>query len=167
MFAPLVLVTLSCYMPFSLVGEPVWHKDYATARMHGMTANKPLVVIIGSGNRGWDSVSKDGALSKPVQRLLVESYICVYLDTYDEKSKQLAHEFEVESTGVVISNRDGSIQAFRHEGNISNDDLERYLDRYADPFFVARGTESPLQERTSYYHPGTGINFGIAPVCRT
>jgi hypothetical protein len=101
--------------------------------------------------------------------LLIEHYICVYVDAEEEKGKDLALAFEITVTGLVISNRDGSIQAFRHEGTIGNEELERYLDRYADPFFVARATETPLQERSSYYHPAPGsyLTPVSAPICRT
>lgn len=170
MFASLWLVALVGILPISPVaGEPVWYRDYSIARQQGVTANKPLMVIIGSGQQGWNTLSKEGAWSKGVQHLLAESYICVYVDTEEEKGKQLATAFEVVASGLVISNRDSSIQVFRHEGSIGNDDLERFLDRYADPFFIARATETPLQERTSFYYqpPAAGFGHSPAPVCRT
>src|SRR5947209_8370400 len=113
MFASLVYFALSGIMPVSFVaGEPIWFKDYGVARQHGVTASKPLIVLIGSGERGWDRVSKDGSWSKEVQQLLMENYVCVYVDVDEEKGKELASAFEVGSTGLVISNRDGSIQVF-------------------------------------------------------
>ena len=170
MFASLTTLALAGILPvLPVAGEPAWFQDYSAARQQGITANKPLIVIIGTGQRGWSTVAKDGAWSKSVQQLLADSYICVYVDTEEEKGKQLATAFEVEGSGLVISNRDGSIQVFRHEGSISNEHLERFLDRYADPFFIARATETPLQERTSFYYqpPATGFGHGPAPVCRT
>lgn len=170
MFASLTLFALSGIMPLSpAVGQPFWFTDYGVARYQGVTANKPLMVVIGSGKNAWDAMSKEGGWSKEVQQLLVQNYICVYVDSEDEKGKELASAFEIAATGLVISNRDGSIQAFRHEGSISNEHLERYLDRYADPFFVARATETPLQERSSYYYqaPGSYLSPVASPLCRT
>jgi hypothetical protein len=42
----------------------------------------------------------------------------------------------------VISDSNGQVQAFRHEGNLRTEDLLRHLRRYADPQRIATATES-------------------------
>src|SRR5437879_6195837 len=122
MFGSLAVFALSGIMPLSPVAvEPNWMKDYSLARQQGVTASKPLMVVIGTGIRGWDKVSQEGGLSKGVQQVLADSYVCVYLDTNDQKGKALAAVFEVHGRGMIISNRDASVQAFRHEGALNND----------------------------------------------
>ena len=170
MFASLAVFALSGIMPVSSVaGEPTWIKDYSLARQHGATANKPVLVVVGSGSRGWDKVSQQGGLSKAVQQVLAESYVCVYLDMQEQKGKALADVFEVHGRGMIISTRDASSQAFRHEGTLKNDELEWYLKRYADPFYVAKATEAPARRIQYYSGPmiGTSLTPASAPVCRT
>jgi hypothetical protein len=49
--------------------------------------------------------------------------------------------------GIVISSRKGDLQAFRHEGDLSNAQLVRYLRKYADPAYVVRAThENPSRK---------------------
>ena len=168
MFVSLAIFALAGIVPVSSVaGGPSWSKDYAEARQQGVSVNKPLIVVIGSGKRGWDQVSRDGGLSKGVLQVLADSYVCVYVDTEDEKGKSLASAFEVQGAGLVISNRDGSVQAFRHEGSLNNEDMERYLRRYADPQFVARSTETFEQYRVSYYYNQLYAAPAAATPCQT
>src|SRR5207302_6334215 len=53
--------------------------------------------------------------------------------------------------GLVLSDRRGDNQAFRHEGTLADADLERQLRKYSDPDRVVRRTESGAVATTSYY----------------
>src|SRR4051794_9148200 len=88
----------------SVPGEPWLLKDYGLARQQGVRANKPLVVLIGSGKQGWKQVSQDGQLDKDIRRVLSKNYVCLYVDTTQEAGKALAEAFDVgDGPGVVIS----------------------------------------------------------------
>src|SRR5262249_47736318 len=62
-----------------------------------------------------------------------------------------ARDFEVsEGVGLIISDRTGQLQAFRHEGTLAGDDLTSYLERYSATGRVAQTTETHQSQRTSY-----------------
>jgi hypothetical protein len=148
----------------ALTGGPVWLKDYPAARQQSVQANKPLAVFIGAGKQGWQEVSQDGRLDKDVLKILSADYVCVYVDVNQAAGKELAGEFEVaEGPGLIISNRQAKLQAFHHEGSLSNQDIERYLRRFAAPDVVVQYTETKPLNRTSYYQqapqPAAPVNY--------
>jgi hypothetical protein len=60
----------------------------------------------------------------------------------------LARDFEInEFRGIVISNSTGELQAFRHEGNLRNEDLTYYLERFSDPNLAVSHTQTNPPER--------------------
>ena len=152
----------------SVANEPLLHKNYSLARMQSLSVNKPVAVLIGSGERGWEGISQEGKLDPDVRKLLSAEYVCVYVDMTRDAGKELAGAFEVtEGPGLVVSNRQGTLQAFRHEGSLSNEDLERHLRRFADPNVVVQNTETATPARY-YQQPAqqAPVNFGYAPVFR-
>jgi hypothetical protein len=119
--------------------EVAWSADYDTARQAVQTEKKPLAVFLGSGENGYDKVCRDGALSKEAQEALANSYVCLYVDMSTEAGKRLADAFEItRPAGLVISNRNGSKQAFHHDGALAAAQLDRALTRFADPNQVVR-----------------------------
>src|SRR3954452_25158005 len=127
----------------SASAEPSWQGSYAEAVRKGKAAHKPLAVFLGNGVRGWEALGEEGRLSGPVKGLLQAHYVCVYVDCDTGEGQDLAASFAMaEGPGLVISDRGGDEQAFRHEGSLPNDDLERNLRRYADPERVVRRTET-------------------------
>jgi hypothetical protein len=158
MYTSVMLLALSGYAaPMGAAPEsPSWLDDYAQAREEGERHKKPLAVFFGSGQAGWDQVSKDGKLGREVRDVLGSDYVCVYVDTSKESGKELASTFEIQdSKGLVISDRGGKLQAFRHQGKLAGEDLQRYLTKYADPEHVARTTESTVREDIRYYPPAS------------
>ncbi len=138
--------------PTAATDGPAWHEEYRQARQAGQKEAKPLAVFIGSGKAGWDQVSREGGLAPDVKDVLRQKYVCLYVDTDREAGKKLAAAFEMESgPGIVISARDGELQAFRHEGDLRNRDLAEYLNRYADPGRAVTTTETHLQGYASRY----------------
>jgi len=102
-----------------------------------------LAVFIGTGSSGWENASKEGALGKQVKEILASEYVCVYLDTKNEEGRRLAKAFSISSgTGLVLSDKSGKLQAFRHDGDLEPSELQTYLNRYADPDRVAATTET-------------------------
>jgi hypothetical protein len=136
---------LALLLGFTSFADPVapsWQADYGVARKQAVSANRPLVVFIGPGAKGWDKVSTEGALSAEVNQLLAMRYVALYVDTDTPEGKKLAADFGVNRpSGLIISTRTGDVQAFFHEGTLQNRDLLRYLVRFADPNRVIRGTE--------------------------
>lgn len=171
MYTSILVFALSGLAPSADAGgSPSWLTDYSAAGKQSASEKKPLVVFFGSGKAGYDKLSSEGKLPVAAAAILESKYVCLHIDTSTEHGKRLAELFEVsEGVGVVISDRTGEVQAFRHEGSLANADLVRYLQRDSDPNWVVRTTESnPGNERVSYYGPA----YSPAPAytagyCRT
>jgi hypothetical protein len=137
-------------------GGPDWLTDYSQARKQGRSAGKPLAVFIGSGQRGYEKVSEEGKLSPEARRLLQKKYVCVYLDTGTAAGRRLASLFKIKKgTGLVLSTRQGDSQAFNYSGTLSDDELSRCLEHFADPNLVARATVNSPYELVSYGSPAS------------
>jgi hypothetical protein len=137
-----------------------WESSYSQGQQQATTQKKPLVVVFGPGPEGWTKVVKAEAPAQEVTKLLAEKYVCVYVDTNSPQGQKLAQDFAVSGgVGLVISNRNGSSQAFWHQGDLSNHHMIHYLAKYADPAVVVSQTETAYTQRTSYYPQG---NFAPA-----
>ena len=129
--------------------SPSWANDYWRALKQGQLEQKPLAVFVGSGQEGYRSVARERNLPGSVQSL-ARNYVWVYLDTTTPGGQELARDLNItKGTGLVISDRTGTLQALHHDGDLAVADLERHLERFADPGFVVQTTESNV--RTSYY----------------
>jgi hypothetical protein len=128
--------------------EPGWITDYGEAKKLSEMERKPIAAFVGSGVKGWNDISREGRLESDTGRLLAKSYVCLYVDTATEEGRRLARAFEIsQSRGIVISNSNGKLQAFRHEGNLRNEDLTYYLERFSNPDLVVSHTETNPPER--------------------
>jgi hypothetical protein len=131
---------------------PTWVTDYAAARKQGATASKPLAVFLGSGKAGYQQVIRGGELNPNSNRMLAANYVPVYIDTSTEAGQRLARDFEMPGgRGLVISDRTGQLQAFRHQGELTDQDLAAYLQRYADGNRLVATTETATGSRASFY----------------
>jgi hypothetical protein len=152
MFTTTLVVALAGFVASTTVGSPRWHADYGAARQLGQQTSKPLAVFVGSGKDGWNRVSQEGELGKAVRQLLAKNYICVYVDTELQNGRQLASVFEIpKGKGLVVSDQTGKYQAFYHKGDLPNEQLLRYLGKYAEPNRIVRLTETNPQEPERYY----------------
>jgi hypothetical protein len=168
MYTSVVLLALTSALAHEelVPGRPAWLNDYSVASQRGLAQHRPLAVFIGTGESGWHEISKDGSLGAEVTELLASHYVCVYLDTNKKEARQLANSFAIaDSVGLVLSDRSGKLQAFRHEGELGATELRNYLRRYADPERVALTTETKddLQPRPVVPVQPT---FRYAPVTR-
>ncbi|MGE3804005.1 MAG: hypothetical protein AB7K24_04955 [Gemmataceae bacterium] len=151
------------------VGAPadaqVWQTSYATAQQQAIQARKPLVVVFGAGNEGWKKLNRDGDPAGNIADTFATEYVCLYVDTATEAGKKLAQQFQINNLGIVISNRAGDLQAFRHEGDLSRAALDRYLKRFADPDLVVTTTVTNPgdEEHKSFYQ---GAPAGYCPSCQ-
>jgi hypothetical protein len=161
MCTAVVLLALSGFTASAIPDEPRWLDDYGKARQQGRLQEKPLAVFIGSGTTGWDQVTREGSLGKKAGKLLAANYVCLYVNTREEAGQRLASALDISTgPGLVISNHTGALQAFRHEGDLSKQDLEAYLRRFADPDRAVTQTETRGQRRTSYYSGPSGATMG-------
>jgi len=162
MYTSMMLLALSGW--FAPVAHdlesPHWQNDYTAASQQGVKEKKPLAVFIGSGLSGWEKVGRAGKLGKTAQETLAAQYVCLYVDASTEDGKRLARAFDIPNgLGVIISDRSGETQAFHHQGDLSGDDLNFRLKKYADPSHIVRSTESNSSERISNYPPVPGSGF--------
>jgi hypothetical protein len=168
MYTSLLLLALSSVTP-AADSAPAWQTDYAAAREIGAAKQKPLVVVLGAGAQGWKKLDRDGSLSAEAKQILAEKYICVHIDTATAKGKTLADQFEMEDgLGIVISDRSGKLQAFRHEGDLADNSLVNYLNRYGAPDYVVLATESNPGKGShggSYYGSGSCGSCGSYGSC--
>jgi hypothetical protein len=109
-----------------------WHHDYQTAYRIAAEQKKPLVVFLGHGENGISKLINDGTIDGLDTKTLDQSYVSLYIDSDAAKGKALAQSFEM-TEGVIISDRSGSLQAVRHEGAISKNELSQILTTYAQP----------------------------------
>jgi hypothetical protein len=145
MYTSVVLVAVTSLLAHeALVPErPAWLFDYSLAAQQGIARQKPLAVFIGTGSTRWEELSKEGTLGKQVKEILASHYVCVYLDTNKEEGRRLAKAFSISTgAGLVISDKSGKLQAFRHDGDLVSSEMQSYLTRYADPDRVAVTTET-------------------------
>ena len=163
MYTSLVALALSgCFPHAEDLSTPAsWQSDYRSAWTKGHAEQKPLALLFGSGTRGWEKLSKEGELGKEAMRLLESKYVCVYVDTSIQDGNRLATGFQLgDGPGLVLSDRTGDLQAFRYQGKLSNEEMERFLQKYADPERVVSTTETSVTEVRSYYPP----SMASAPV---
>jgi hypothetical protein len=149
------LVVLSSLLGDGL--EPNWQSVYHDAQSLNSAQKKPMALIFGTGPQGWRQVAQEGKLEPPALQLLASNYVCVYVDTSTRSGKSLAAMFEIQrDQGVVLSDRNGAKQAFWHQGQLSNQSLTRYLQKYADSQVDVTTTETVNMSRTSYYPSSNG-----------
>jgi hypothetical protein len=130
----------------NLSPTPTWLTDYGTAQQRVTAVGKPLAVFVGSGQEGWGKVLKDGALDPALNRLLVDKFVCLYVDTATTTGRALASSFEVATRGLIISDSKGTAQAYSLSGALTKAELAQTLEKYADSGRTLQGTETVVRE---------------------
>ena len=111
---------------------------------------KPVAVFLTRGQNVSTLVS--GGLNEQAKSLLASNYIPVMVDTSTPEGQRLARAFEIrEGQGLVLSDRGGARQAFWLQGSLTNQDLIRNLEKFANQTDI-RMTE--VAGRSSMYAPG-------------
>jgi hypothetical protein len=132
-----------------------WQSDYASVLKQAAKERKPVAVFFASGATGWEKLGRDGGVQREAKRILAESYVCLYVNVASAQGRRIAEAFRMPGAlGLVLSNRSGTLQVFRHEGDLANRDLLAYLQRYADPNRVIGSTETNPATYSSFYGPG-------------
>lgn len=136
--------------------ELTWWRDYSVAQERGIKEQKPLAVFVGAGQGGYHELAKEGPLNDTVKRILAEKYVCVYVDTKSRSQESLAKALEVtQGKGLILSDRSGNIQAFHHDGQISEAELAKQLEHFSAPAVEIRATLSNANQNVSYYPAGS------------
>jgi hypothetical protein len=134
------------------VPAPSW-QTYSQAGRLALEEKKPMAVFLGTGQRGWEQVA--GRLDTEAEKVLAAGYVCAYVDINTPEGKNLSQAFEMKNgIGVVLSDRKGENQVYRHEGTLSQTDLVRQLIRHS------------TSTRTSLY-PGETTVMGAASMGAT
>lgn len=120
--------------------EIAWKRSYQEGRQQGQKASKPLAVFVGSGSVPG-KVIPEGSRSSAIRKILADHYICVYLDADRADQQRLIGELGISSKqGLVLSDRTGNLQAYFHDGALSEGELAHQLSTFADPAVVVRTT---------------------------
>lgn len=133
--------------------SPNWNGSYVDARQQA-AGNKPLAVVFGSGQDGWSKLVR----SDDAKKLLSDEFVCVYVDVASDAGKKLASSFGITGTsGVVLSDRSGAVQAYWHNGDLPESTLVRSLRKYSDRQVVVNTTERESTAQVSFYPSQPGV----------
>jgi hypothetical protein len=145
--------------------DPAWLTDYAKAYRQAAAEQRPMALVFGKGADGWRQLVGGGSLASEARQTLSKNYVPCYVDTLTPIGQAVAERFGMDgSVGIVLSDRTGGLQAFRHEGTLSADALEAYLTRYADPNRVVATTDTnPPVTPNSYYPPVAPASYYPPP----
>ncbi|OAI48108.1 hypothetical protein AYO44_07915 [Planctomycetaceae bacterium SCGC AG-212-F19] len=165
MYTSIVLFALTGFGTAAETVAPSWQTNYAEAKKQGVTDKKPLAVVIGSGQDGWQKLVRGGSLGADQKQLLANSYVCLYADLATEEGKRLAQTLQIgKGVGLVISDHTGNLMAFHHEGDLEAKALTGYLQKYSDPERVVRQTDTnPGSEFRAYYPPAAPAQPAYRP----
>lgn len=149
----LAVMAVSGMLSANLSVQPAWQTDYKAALTLSVKEQKPLAVFITKGS------PKNLDLPEAAAKVLKANYIVVSINTEDALGKKQAEAFEM-TEGVVISDKTGSKQALRIEGQTAPADLPQTLERLAAATQVVttevQGAPSVASTVVpSYYAPST------------
>jgi len=127
MFSSLAVAALTGFLATTVPGQPAWQTDYSKARALSIELKKPVAVFLAPG--GSDKLVS-GGIGDDAARLLKDGYVCLSVDTATPAGRDLATAFRM-SEGLVISDKTGGLQALRHDGSVTKDQLAGYLSRFS------------------------------------
>jgi hypothetical protein len=155
---------------------PTTETSYAVARQQAVTAKKPLAVFVG---KGMSSIREKLAKLDPrTRRVLSQEFVVVAIDRETPQGTRLAKDLEIKSEGVVISDRSTNLQAYSHEGDVEDDQLQLALVKYSAPDVEVKMTESNIQSTpvvtpsvaapaaVPSYYSSPYTTYGSCPNCR-
>jgi hypothetical protein len=163
MYTSLFCLALAVAAPPGEKTSPEWLTTYGQAQRLGQTSNKPLAVFMAPGKDGWKRLSREGKLSEEGLKDLANGYVCCFLDTTTDEGKKWAKAFEMSSgLGVVLSDRSGDTQAYRHEGSLDGSSLASTLSTYSGRT-VSRTSHYPAESSASPTTTIQGRIYGSSP----
>lgn len=127
MMLSLTLTALTGFLATSVPAQPAWQTDYSKARALSVELKKPVAVFLAAG--GSDKLVT-GGIGDDAAKLLKDRYVCLSVDTATPAGRELAAAFRM-AEGLVISDKTGGVQALRHDGAVTKDQLTGYLARFS------------------------------------
>jgi hypothetical protein len=125
---------------------PQWQTDYGQALRLGQEQNRPLAVFLAPGEDGWRKLARDGKVGDQALAELASGYVCLRLDTDTEYGKKWAKAFEMPGgLGLVLSDRSGNTQTFRHEGSLDAAALASALETHSGKVVATRPSYYPAE----------------------
>jgi hypothetical protein len=131
------VMTLLALLPHAPESERLtltFELDYKHARTIATSSQKPIAVFVGSGAEGWSKLVRNGNFELDSLKLMADRFVLVYADVETESGRKLATALQLGKQGLVISNRGGELQVFRHDGELEAVELTRHLTRCCDPY---------------------------------
>lgn len=138
---------------------PDWQTDYRVALARVSAEHKPVAVFIAAGTNGYAKLVSEGQLGTDATGLLSQQYVALHVDTTTPAGRQTAQSFGM-TEGLVISDRTGGVQAYRHEGPLSQAELTSSLRALAE-------VATPVTTSTSFYPIQAVAQPVAAPVYAT
>ena len=127
---------------------PQWRQSYTQAQNMAAQIKRPVAVFLTQGPNAIDKLIP-GGLSEEARNILTSDYVPVLVDTTTPEGQRLARAFQLSNgQGLVLSDRQGAYQAFWSPGTLTNEELVRNLQKYANQTSV-RMTE--IAGRSSLY----------------
>ena len=106
---------------------------------------------------------QDGTINETLRN----KYVCLFVDTDTTDGQRVARLFDISGPGLVISDRSGEFQAYRHAGELPAVEMANTLTQHTDDVYVARKLTPPPAQPVSYpapfFYPAM---FGSCPNCR-
>src|SRR4051812_1878044 len=72
---------------------PTWSNDYTAATKQAASAKKPLVMVLGTSEKGYEKLVREGSIQAEANKSLADNFVCVYIDTTTEAGKKWATAF--------------------------------------------------------------------------
>lgn len=118
-----------------------WETDYGKALQKSRQDGKPILVVIGRGEKGWQQLLTQ-SWSVELLDNLRQGFHPVYVDADDaEYGGPLARMFNFQALpAMVISDRYGRTQLVRREGQLTHDQFLQLLSQYGAIPSSARGS---------------------------
>jgi hypothetical protein len=148
---------------------PNFQTDYRDAKALAARESKPLLVVLCTctGEAAWNRIATEGSLGTESLKVLRESYVCVYVDTATDRGRRLAADFDLTNgPALIISDKTGEVQAYRHDGALPASQLAEVFKTYANPDRIVSTTDSN-RATTSNYAPAYFTPPALQQQCLT
>ena len=140
--------------------DSLWQQNYTQAQKMAAQENKSMAVFLTPGQNGMNQLIP-GGVNQQAREILADNYVAVMVDTTTPEGQRLARAFQIRNgQGLILSDRGGSRQAFWFQGTLTNQDLVRNLEKFANQTNV-RMTE--VAGRASLYPPGEEDGKPVTP----
>src|ERR1700722_5985472 len=94
----ILALVLTALAPLTAQAQSLnWRTDYAAAQEKAAAQQKPLAIVFGQGEAGWQQLG-GGSLSNEASEILAEKYVPCFIDTATADGRALARQFELKGS---------------------------------------------------------------------